>query len=689
MTGSTTARLLQEFLGARSNNNDNDGIAGINWHSPLISTNVFTGDWAENQEEIALTVDAGARVLNHSWETLPSGLLVPQIGKALAYAHNMDCLNIAAAGNDSVFTSAHYPSDFPHVISVGATDYNDDHCLFSNYGPNIDLAAPGMRIWSTLSPYSQYAHHWGTSFATPVVSGAASLLKSDRPDLWNDDIQQLLLLSATDLTPSGWDMYYGHGRLNADAAFHLLQLPNSFANNLVASGNTYNAWVSGYDYYHMFVPGLADGVHRIKVYDVRRDVTFAREYFTPPAVWGRGAASASSGWVSENQMPIFNFRNCEVVPGSVTTTGCTLRGYTYEVWARDGFGGWSYRGFKPVGPSTMVFPYSILGEYKLLPPTVTTATKDLANDRILLVWDDPNPNENRIIVKRKAIDAANWGDWQDLDHGDQTSIYQTGLAQLTGCQIYQYKVVFLNERQESNNSQAPVASFRNLANAPSNVTAGAMERTSEEGGGPSQRISISWAYPANQLANSVKYYKAKIQYPDHVGVTEWKDSLYGYSTQFCATYWNEPVSITMYAISNQDTLGRPSTPIEVQAGGYAPSCNILELPPNENSTTPPGDSLSKAALPTEFALEQNYPNPFNPVISIALSIPRASDLRLEVFNALGQRVRTLYVGSIGAGRHEFQWDGRDASGKPVGSGVYFYRFDAGAFSDTKKMLLLK
>jgi len=94
-------------------------------------------------------------------------------------------------------------------------------------------------------------------------------------------------------------------------------------------------------------------------------------------------------------------------------------------------------------------------------------------------------------------------------------------------------------------------------------------------------------------------------------------------------------------------------------------------------------------LPEDFALNQNYPNPFNPITSIAFEMPGAQNVRLTVYNMLGQKVRTLVDGHRPAGYYSVQWDGRDDFGKALSSGIYFYRIEAGAFRKTNKMILLK
>ncbi len=93
-------------------------------------------------------------------------------------------------------------------------------------------------------------------------------------------------------------------------------------------------------------------------------------------------------------------------------------------------------------------------------------------------------------------------------------------------------------------------------------------------------------------------------------------------------------------------------------------------------------------LPTEFSLSQNYPNPFNPATSISFSTPQASNWTLHIYNVTGKLVRS-FSGHAPAGNQTITWDGLDSRGGTAASGVYFYRLDAGSFTDTKKMVLLK
>ncbi len=95
-------------------------------------------------------------------------------------------------------------------------------------------------------------------------------------------------------------------------------------------------------------------------------------------------------------------------------------------------------------------------------------------------------------------------------------------------------------------------------------------------------------------------------------------------------------------------------------------------------------------LPTEFNLSKNYPNPFNPTTTIEFALPQSGEVKLVIFNTLGQQVRTLVSTKMNAGYYKSVWDSCDELGKRVSSGMYFYRLEVNNKQiSTQKMLLLK
>ncbi|NIV14780.1 MAG: T9SS type A sorting domain-containing protein [Aliifodinibius sp.] len=96
-----------------------------------------------------------------------------------------------------------------------------------------------------------------------------------------------------------------------------------------------------------------------------------------------------------------------------------------------------------------------------------------------------------------------------------------------------------------------------------------------------------------------------------------------------------------------------------------------------------------AEISKTFHLGQNYPNPFNPSTTIEYELTKKADVKLVVYNTLGQQVRVLKQGEQTAGLHQAVWDGKNDEGENVSTGIYLYTLSAGDFSETKKMILMK
>lgn len=172
-------------------------------------------------QAIYWAADNGADVINLS---LGTTFYSTTLADAVRYAQDRGAVVVAAAGNESAPTSNVYPAALPGVVSVSATDSLGQAAYFTNYGPEVDLAAPGVEILSTY-PQSDYLLLDGTSMAAPYVAGVAGLLKAANPALSAGEIIAMLTDSAVDLDGTscaecqpGWDTYSGYGLVNAAAA---------------------------------------------------------------------------------------------------------------------------------------------------------------------------------------------------------------------------------------------------------------------------------------------------------------------------------------------------------------------------------------------------------------------------------------------------------------------------------------
>jgi len=181
-------------------------------------------------DAIVWAVDQGANVLNMSLggSPLATSGSAAQLA-ALRYARSKNVLPFCSTGNDN-YGAVSFPGRFEECISVGATSWNDSRASYSNYGPQIDLAAPGgdgnpagssyslilSPIWSSTSPTSNTTYGWkaGTSMASPQAAGLAALLFATGMTS-ADEVLARITSTVDDLGPAGWDPQFGAGRINA------------------------------------------------------------------------------------------------------------------------------------------------------------------------------------------------------------------------------------------------------------------------------------------------------------------------------------------------------------------------------------------------------------------------------------------------------------------------------------------
>ncbi len=200
--------------------NNAKGVAGVSWNSKIMALKFLSGSGSGYSSDAAVATryaaDNGAKVINNSWGAYGSPYEDQTLSDALDYAHDTHNVVIAnAAGNSYGDVYKATPANNNNVIAVAATNSADSRASFSNYGQRIDVAAPGVYVKSSI-PGNSYANFSGTSMASPHVAGLAALLLSAEPTLNNEEVRQILKSSIDDLGASGWDIYYGAGRINAN-----------------------------------------------------------------------------------------------------------------------------------------------------------------------------------------------------------------------------------------------------------------------------------------------------------------------------------------------------------------------------------------------------------------------------------------------------------------------------------------
>ena len=244
---------------AAAKTHNSTGIAGVaggfgNQGSLLMilklgTSGVFTGPASILDDGILYAAENGANIIQMSLSVAQTDAIDAALQAAW---HTFGVFIVDAAGNNAN-SSVAYPANSPFVFAVGATDQNDTKWINSNFGSNLDIAAPGVNILST-EPDNTYGSASGTSFAAPQVSGVAALMLSVNPCLSNEDIKSILQITAdkvggynyTGFNGPGISLELSAGRLNA---FNAVQMAASFThpanillqNQTIAGNKVYTA----------------------------------------------------------------------------------------------------------------------------------------------------------------------------------------------------------------------------------------------------------------------------------------------------------------------------------------------------------------------------------------------------------------------------------------------------------------
>ncbi len=213
------------IIGAESNNGV--GVAGVAWDVAIMPVRVLDAQGVGTTEQLASGIlyaaHNGAHVENLSLALPPQAGTCPDdslVDDALRQAHDdHGAVILSAAGNFDLNCVA-FPASSPHTIAVAASgppESPDTRAFFSQWGPEVDVAAPGIDIVSTL-PGNAYGANLGTSFSTPIVSGLAALLLSQDPARTNEEVRQIIRDTARDLPDDNHPNWDGAGLMDVGAA---------------------------------------------------------------------------------------------------------------------------------------------------------------------------------------------------------------------------------------------------------------------------------------------------------------------------------------------------------------------------------------------------------------------------------------------------------------------------------------
>jgi thermitase len=202
-----------------ANANNGRGVAGVAFNSPVsicraLSGPLGIGSTTDVANCITWAHDRGAKVISMSLGGGASTTLQQAVNYAWQNGGANGSVLVAAAGNDGDAT-LNYPAAYPNVVSVAATDHNDQRADFSNANADVEVAAPGVDVLSSYnSSNTSYTELSGTSMATPHASGTAAIIWDGNPTATAAEIVAKLDAATDDLGPAGRDQSFGFGRVN-------------------------------------------------------------------------------------------------------------------------------------------------------------------------------------------------------------------------------------------------------------------------------------------------------------------------------------------------------------------------------------------------------------------------------------------------------------------------------------------
>ena len=216
------------------------------------------------------------------------------------------------------------------------------------------------------------------------------------------------------------------------------------------------------------------------------------------------------------------------------------------------------------------------------------------------------------------------------------------------------------------------------------------EQWLETGVGDLSGRGLDFVIAASNASKAVDY-----QYTGGPGGDVTDANNYAPTTLFDVDYFANlvPGGLRVYGLDIGDDMDNDGVPEIVfsrgstRGGADAQAIFILEL--NEIFSNPTSVEDLIGNNPDQFVLAQNYPNPFNPETSIVYNLPRAGNVSIQIYNIVGQRVRTLVNTFQTSGAHTIKWDAKNDQGIGVPTGMYIYRIATGEFTSTKRMLLLR
>lgn len=715
--------------------NNITGIAGTSWNATLMPINVSSPNtdrtFEFGFEGIMYAAINGADIISLSWGRTGGSSQFEQ--DMINFAVDQGAAIVAAAGNDNT-SAPGFPASYDNVLSVAATNNNDVKAFFSNFGPKIDVSAPGVNILSTRNN-GQFGASSGTSFSCPIVSGVAALVKTQHPDWVGVQVEEQVRVTADNIdaiNPS-FAGQLGRGRVNAFRAVtevspsiritnveftetsgdgviepgETVQVTLTLRNYLAPASNV-NLKLKTNDSFVFINNDNATIANVGTLQEVRMNSPFVFTVlsFAPSGHPVNFEVEINSGTYQDRDQFILTilptFGNITINNVDVTVTNIGRIGFADPNNSSDGVG------FKfKNGPNLLFEGALIMGTG---PTQISNAARGLlfgSNLRFDKDFTVASGGDLQILTPGNITDQESIGIFEDTQ---ATNPMHLRITQETFAMKSPPNDDFILFRYTiENTSQTNLQNFYFGIFFDWDIDGGTFATNKVEydadrrmgyafdtGQGPRTFVGME------ALSEGPMSFRAIFNDPNDPNNPSW--GLYdGYTD---SEKWESissgikfteagPADVSFVIAQGPFTIESNSF-IQLSYALLAGE-NLADLQSNADSARTLWNQLFTTAvterpsnkLPDHFVLEQNFPNPFNPETTIHYQIPKATEVEITIFNLRGQKIRTLVKQNQPAGFYSVQWDGTSETGQQVANGVYLYKLKAGDFIQTRKMLLLK
>jgi subtilisin family serine protease len=581
---------------------------------------------------------------------------------------------------------------YPFTMPLAYQDYPYEAIPGSMGLIKPDVAAPGNSTTS-IAPGGGYSSFGGTSGATPHLAGVAALILSANPDLEPVDVSRIMQTTAVEKGDPGKDNRYGAGRVDAYAAY--LQ---AFAE---AGSPAPPTDFSVYSDYSM-------------------ETSMLLNWTNPTSLLNGNPLTSDAFSIVIHRDGIY----VDSIPGAnndYLDTGLNDgQEYLYQIYAV----------VDSSGKASESISASWIAGGSPVPNPPTNFGLSGSQNEVIISWVSPTTN----------IDATPIDDYAGINvykngvlettftrTSADTGITDSDTFTVTPAGYYDWYITVIDNESPVNESD-PTNSLGTPLSVP-------IEDFFETAGTPNPGIWINSGAEVNDRADtppSPPYALNLNGHPVGEDVVELKAIdlsgmagsgivfSYSYQPQGNGNAPEEGDSLRVYFKNDLDnwvlvraypgTVNQPFSEEVIDianapngGGSYFHGQFQVRFRSTGSAGTFPNDDwfidniflgttvgiVGVEELPQSYEIKQNYPNPFNPSTTIEYGLPRGEEVRLVIYNTLGQQVRRLLNQKIEAGKHRVEWDGRNDMGKSVASGVYIYRFEAGNFHRIQKMMLLK